>query len=157
MIELRNLSKHFGNVVAVHRLNLPGNTREIFGFMGPNGAGKTTTLRRMGGVLAPTEGLVMIDGLNMASEPEKAKKRIGFIKDQPFLYEKLTGMEFLRYTAELYGVKDALFRVKSGEVLRKFLLYDWGNELIESYSHGMKQRLILSAGILPDPKGIVVD
>jgi ABC-2 type transport system ATP-binding protein len=157
MIELRNLTKRFGEMVAVNRLNLSVSKGEIFGFIGPNGAGKTTTLRMMGGVLAPTEGLMVIDGLNMASEPEKAKKRIGFIPDRPFLYEKLTGMEFLRFTADLYGIKDDLFRKKSEEVLKKFLLYDWGDELIESYSYGMKQRLIISAAILHDPKVIVVD
>jgi ABC-2 type transport system ATP-binding protein len=157
MIELKNLTKRFGNVVAVNRLNLSVSKGEIFGFIGPNGAGKTTTLRMMGGVLAPTEGSVVIDGLNMAGEPEKAKKRIGFIPDRPFLYEKLTGMEFLRFTADLYEIKDDLFRKKSEEVLKKFLLYDWGDELIESYSHGMKQRLIISAAILHDPKVIVVD
>lgn len=157
MIELKNLTKRFGNVVAVNRLNLSVSKGEIFGFIGPNGAGKTTTLRMMGGVLAPTEGSVVIDGLHMASEPEKAKKRIGFIPDRPFLYEKLTGMEFLRFTADLYEIKDDLFRKKSEEALKKFLLYDWGDELIESYSHGMKQRLIISAAILHDPKVIVVD
>jgi ABC-2 type transport system ATP-binding protein len=157
MIELKNLTKCFGNVVAVNRLNLSVSKGEIFGFIGPNGAGKTTTLRMMGGVLAPTEGTVVIDGLNMASEPEKVKKRIGFIPDRPFLYEKLTGMEFLRFTADLYEIKDDLFRKKSEEALKKFLLYDWGDELIESYSHGMKQRLIISAAILHDPKVIVVD
>jgi len=157
MIELKNLTKRFGNVVAVNRLNLSVSKGEIFGFIGPNGAGKTTTLRMMGGVLAPTEGSVVIDGLHMASEPEKAKKRIGFIPDRPFLYEKLTGMEFLRFTADLYEIKDDLFRIKSEELLKKFLLYDWGDELIESYSHGMKQRLIISAAILHDPKVIVVD
>lgn len=157
MIELKNLTKRFGNVVAVNRLNLSVSKGEIFGFIGPNGAGKTTTLRMMGGVLAPTEGSVVIDGLNMASEPEKAKKRIGFIPDRPFLYEKLTGMEFLRFTADLYEIKDDLFRKKSEEFLKKFLLYDWGDKLIESYSHGMKQRLIISAAILHDPKVIVVD
>jgi ABC-2 type transport system ATP-binding protein len=157
MIELKNLTKRFGNVVAVNRLNLSVSKGEIFGFIGPNGAGKTTTLRIMGGVLAPTEGSVMIDGLNMASEPEKVKKRIGFIPDRPFLYEKLTGMEFLRFTADLYGIEEGLFRIKSEEVLKQFSLYHWANELIESYSHGMKQRLIISAAILHDPKVIVVD
>jgi len=157
MIELKNLTKCFGNVVAVDQLNLSVPKGEIFGFIGPNGAGKTTTLRMMGGVLAPTEGSVMIDGVNMTSEPEKAKKRVGFIPDRSFLYEKLTGMEFLRFTADLYGVEDDLFRKKSEEVLKKFLLYDWGDELIESYSHGMKQRLIISAAVLHDPKVIVVD
>jgi ABC-2 type transport system ATP-binding protein len=157
MIELKNLTKHFGKVVAVNRLNLSVSKGEIFGFIGPNGAGKTTTLRMMGGVLAPTEGSVIIDGINMEDEPEKAKRRIGFIPDRPFLYEKLTGMEFLRFTADLFGMKEGLFHQKSEQVLKQFSLYNWGDELIESYSHGMKQRLIISAAILHDPKVIVVD
>jgi len=157
MIELRNLTKKFGEMVAVNRLNLSVSEGEIFGFIGPNGAGKTTTLRMMGGVLAPTEGSVVIDGIHMADEPEEAKKRIGFIPDRPFLYEKLTGMEFLKFTADLYGMGDHLFRKKSEEILKKFSLYNWADELIESYSHGMKQRLIISAAILHDPKVIVVD
>jgi ABC-2 type transport system ATP-binding protein len=111
----------------------------------------------MGGVLAPTEGSVIIDGINIAEEPEEAKKRIGFIPDRPFLYEKLTGMEFLRFTADLYGIEDGLFYKKSEEVLKKFSLDDWAEELIESYSHGMKQRLILSAAILHEPKVIIID
>lgn len=157
MIELKNLTKRFGDVIAVNRLNLSISKGEIFGFIGPNGAGKTTTLRMMGGVLAPTEGYVIIDGINMEEEPEKVKRRIGFIPDRPFLYEKLTGMEFLRFTADLYGMEDGLFYKKSEEILKKFSLYDWADELIESYSHGMKQRLIISAAILHDPKVIVVD
>ena len=157
MIELINLTKEFGEIVAVNRLNLSVSEGEIFGFIGPNGAGKTTTLRMMGGVLIPTEGSVMIDGIDMAHEPEKAKKRIGFIPDRPFLYEKLTGMEFLKFTADLYGIEDSSFRNKSEQILKKFSLNNWADELIESYSHGMKQRLVISAAILHDPKVIVVD
>lgn len=157
MIELRNLTKRFGNVVAVHELALSVPQREIFGFIGPNGAGKTTTLRMMGGVLAPTEGSVIIDGLAMDKNPEDAKRRIGFIPDRPFLYEKLTGMEFLRFTADLYGIEDGLFRKKSEELLKQFTLWDWANQLIEAYSHGMKQRLIILAALLHDPRVIVVD
>jgi ABC-2 type transport system ATP-binding protein len=157
MIELRNLTKRFGDIVAVHRLTLSVSEGEIFGFIGPNGAGKTTTLRMMGGILAPTEGSVVINGIDMAEEPEKAKRRIGFIPDRPYLYEKLTGMEFLRFTADLYGIGDGEFHEKSEKVLKQFSLYHWSDELIECYSHGMKQRLIISAAILHDPKVIVVD
>jgi ABC-2 type transport system ATP-binding protein len=157
MIELINLTKRFGKVVAVRQINLTVSKGEIFGFIGPNGAGKTTTLRMMGGVLAPTEGCVIIDGIDMAEKPEEAKKRIGFIPDRPFLYEKLTGMEFLRFTADLYGVEDHLFHEKAKEVLSQFSLYNWADELIEAYSHGMKQRLIIGAAILHNPKIIVVD
>jgi ABC-2 type transport system ATP-binding protein len=157
MIELKNLTKRFGDIVAVNRLSLSVSGGEIFGFIGPNGAGKTTTLRMMGGVLAPTEGRVIIEGIDMAEEPEKAKKRIGFIPDRPFLYEKLTGVEFLRFTADLYDIGDGEFREKSEKILKQFSLYHWRDELVESYSHGMKQRLIISAAILHDPKVIVVD
>jgi len=157
MIELKNLTKHFGKIVAVHRLNLTVSEGEIFGFIGPNGAGKTTTLRMMGGILAPTEGTVIIDGIDMANEPEKAKERVGFIPDRPFLYEKLTGIEFLRFTADLYGIGGGEFKEKAEKTLKQFSLDHWADELIESYSHGMKQRLIISAAILHDPKVIVVD
>jgi ABC-2 type transport system ATP-binding protein len=141
----------------VNCLNLSVSEGEIFGFIGPNGAGKTTTLRMMGGVIAPTEGSVTIDGINMADHPEKAKKKIGFIPDRPFIYEKLTGMEFLRFISDLYGIEDGLFYERSEKILKNFSLYHWANELIESYSHGMKQRLVISAAILHDPKVIVVD
>lgn len=157
MIELRNLTKRFGDIVAVNRLNLSVSGGEIFGFIGPNGAGKTTTLRMMGGILAPTEGSVIIEGIDIGKEPEKAKKRIGFIPDRPFLYEKLTGMEFLRFTADLYGMGDDAFHEKVERILKQFSLHRWADELIESYSHGMKQRLIISAAILHDPTVIVVD
>lgn len=157
MIELRDLTKRYGELVAVNRLNLSIDPGEIFGFIGPNGAGKTTTLRMMGGILAPTEGSVVIDGVDMAAEPEKVKKRIGFIPDRPFVYEKLTGREFLRFTADLYGMRDGVLDEKSMEVLKLFSLDDWADELIEAYSHGMKQRLIMSATILHDPKVIIVD
>ena len=157
MIELRNLTKMFGNIVAVNQLNLSVSKGEIFGFIGPNGAGKTTTLKIMSGILAPTEGSVMIDGIDMARQPEKAKQRMGYIPDRPFLYEKLTGMEFLRFTADLFGVEDGLFKEKSESLLKKFSIYDWRDELIESYSHGMKQRLIISAALLHEPKALIID
>ncbi len=157
MIELKNLTKRFGKTIAVHRLNLSIPQGEIFGFVGPNGAGKTTTLRMMSGVLAPTEGSVMIDGINMAEDPENAKRRIGYIPDRPFLYEKLTGREFLRFTADLYGLEEAFFNQKSKELLRQFSLDPWADDLIESYSHGMRQRLIISAALLHEPKVIIMD
>ena len=157
MIELKNLTKRYGHLVAVNRLNLSIARGEIFGFIGPNGAGKTTTLRMMGGILAPSEGSVIIGGMDMAVEPERVKKSIGFIPDRPFVYEKLTGKEFLRFTADLFGIKDAAFQEKSDKILKQFALEDWADELIESYSHGMKQRLIMSAAILHDPEAIIVD
>jgi len=157
MIELSNLTKRYGNLLAVNRINLSIPRGEIFGFIGPNGAGKTTTIRMMGGVLAPTEGSIVIDGISMAEEPEKAKQRIGFIPDRPFLYEKLTGWEFMRFSADMYGVEEKTFSERSAHLLKMFSLGDWADELIEAYSHGMKQRLIISAALLHDPVVIIVD
>lgn len=157
MIELKNLSKKYGNLLAVDNLELMVSKGEIFGFIGPNGAGKTTTINMMGGVLAPTSGAVMICGINMADQPEQAKRKIGFIPDRPYLYEKLTGMEFLKFIADLYDVDEDTFFKKSQEKLDMFFLSDRSNELIESYSHGMKQRLIMAAALLHDPEVIVVD
>ncbi|MBM4351826.1 MAG: ABC transporter ATP-binding protein [Deltaproteobacteria bacterium] len=157
MIELKNLTKKFGSLAAVNRINLSVSEGEIFGFIGPNGAGKTTTLRMMSGILSPTEGSVTIDGIDMARQPEKAKQRMGYIPDRPFVYEKLTGMEYLRFTADLFGVEDGLFKGQSESLLKKFSLYDWRDDLIGSYSHGMKQRLIISAALLHNPRVLVID
>ncbi|MGA3207069.1 MAG: ABC transporter ATP-binding protein [Syntrophales bacterium] len=157
MIELNNLTKRYGNTLAVNNLNLSVSRGEIYGFIGPNGAGKTTTIRIMGGVLAPTDGVVVIDGINMADDPEGVKRRIGFIPDRPFIYEKLTGMEFMRFSADLYGVDERIFLDKAQTLLKKFAIFNWADELIESYSHGMKQRLIISSALLHDPTVIIVD
>ncbi len=157
MIELKDLTKHFGPVIAVDHLNLTVRSGEIFGFIGPNGAGKTTTIRMMGGVLLPTAGTVAIDGIDMAQDPETAKRKVGFIPDRPFLYEKLTGLEFLRFTADLFGVDGKRFREKSRDVLKLFSLSGRADELIESYSQGMKQRLAFAAALLHDPSVVIVD
>jgi ABC-2 type transport system ATP-binding protein len=157
MIELRNIAKTYGSYTALHQLNLSVPAGEVFGFIGPNGAGKTTTIKIIGGILAPTEGTVRIAGIDMARDPVAAKQRIGFIPDRPYLYEKLTGMEFLQFTADVYGVTHAVFQEKAFTLLEMFALADWGEELIESYSHGMKQRLIMCAALLHDPEVLVVD
>ena len=157
MIELKSLTKKYGNFKAVDNLNLTVNKGEIFGFIGPNGAGKTTTIKMIGGLLEPTEGIVKIAGIDMQKQPEAAKGKIGFIPDRPYIYEKLTGMEFLKFTADLYGVPNEIYLQKARENLEMFSLLDWSNELIESYSHGMKQRLIMSAALLHDPEVIIVD
>lgn len=157
MIELRNLTKKYADFLAVNNLNLSIEKGEMFGFIGPNGAGKTTTIKIMGGILSPSSGEVTIAGIPMSQEPEKAKQKIGFIPDRPYLYEKLTGMEFLRFTADLYDVDEKVFFEKAEDKLDMFSLTDWPDELIESYSHGMKQRLIMAAALLHDPEVIIVD
>ncbi len=157
MIELKNLSKRYGDVVAVNDLNIHIAQGEIFGFIGPNGAGKTTTIKMIGGILVPTAGDVRICDIAMAENPETAKLKIGFIPDRPYLYEKLTGMEFLKFIADLYRMDPRDFLIKAPEKLELFSLSDWSDELIESYSHGMKQRLIMASALLHEPEVIIVD
>jgi ABC-2 type transport system ATP-binding protein len=157
MIELDHISKQYGKVLAVDDLTLHIPRGEIFGFIGPNGAGKTTTIKMMGGILMPTSGSIRIGGISMKEEPEAAKQKIGFIPDRPYLYEKLTGLEFLKFIADLYHMETNNFREKALNNLRLFSLEDWSDELIESYSHGMKQRLIMAAAMLHDPEVIIVD
>jgi len=157
MIELVNLTKRYGKNHAVEELNLTVPDGELFGFIGPNGAGKTTTIRMIGGLLAPTAGQVIIDGVDITSDPVGVKRKIGLIPDRPFLYEKLTGIEFLQFTADLFELNHSDFESKSREWLNLFGLWDRANELIEAYSHGMKQRLIMSAALLHDPRLLIVD
>jgi ABC-2 type transport system ATP-binding protein len=157
MIVLDGVSKSFGRFKAVDQLSLSIPAGEVFGFIGPNGAGKTTTIRMMGGILKPTVGSVFIGGLNMATDPEAAKRQIGFIPDRPYLYEKLTGMEFMQFTADFYSFDSRNFISRADRLLEQFSLADWRHELIESYSHGMRQRLIMAAALLHEPRVIIVD
>lgn len=157
MIDLTNITKDYGTTIAVNNLNLHIASGEIYGFIGPNGAGKTTTIRMMGGIIEPSSGSIIIDGIDMKENPVAAKKIIGVVPDRPFLYEKLTGAEFLKFIADIYEVDAKLVRQRSGDLLRQFALWDWANEIIEAYSHGMKQRLIIAAALMHDPKILVVD
>lgn len=157
MIELTNLTKDYGTTLAVNNLSMSVSCGEIYGFIGPNGAGKTTTIRMMGGIIEPTSGEIRISGINVRKDPVEAKKIIGFVPDRPFLYEKLTGMEFLKFVSDLYHVDMKVFVRRSEELLKQFALWNWANEIIEAYSHGMKQRLIIAAALLHDPKVMIID
>ena len=157
MIQLSDLSKRYATIHAVKSLDLTVPKGEIFGFIGPNGAGKTTTIKMLGGIIAPTSGTVHICGIDMAVEPEQAKQKIGFIQDRPYLYEKLTAMEFLQFTADLYGINRNGFSQQARDRLRQFSLIDWADELIESFSHGMKQRLVMASALIIQPEVIIVD
>lgn len=157
MIEIRELTKKYGKLTAVNELSLSIPAGEIFGFIGPNGAGKTTTIGMMAGLLAPTSGSVSICGIDMLKYPKRAKQKIGYIPDRPYIYEKLTAMEFLKFTADLFSMKQDEFEQKAEFQLNKFSLIDWADSLIESFSHGMKQRLIMTAALLHEPEVIVVD
>lgn len=157
MIRLEHLSKVYGRTTAVKDLSFEVAGGELFGFIGPNGAGKTTTIKMMTGLLAPTSGRVWIRGIDMALNPQQAKQAIGFIPDRPYLYEKLTGREFLSFIGDLYNVPPAESQRRAEKWLVTFGLDEWGHELIEAYSHGMKQRLIMSAALLHEPRVLVVD
>lgn len=157
MIELNKLTKKYGKFMAVDGLNLVVPRGEIFGFIGPNGAGKTTTISMMAGILVPTSGEVSICGIDMVTSPREAKKRIGYIPDRPYLYEKLTAMEFLKFMGDLYEMDSDEFDHRAESSLTRFSLLDWADQLIESFSHGMKQRLIMAAALMHDPQVVVVD
>jgi ABC-2 type transport system ATP-binding protein len=157
MIAIENLVKQYGSFAAVNGVTLDVRPGEIHGFLGPNGAGKTTTLRMIAGLLKPTSGRVLVNGHDMAREPEGAKASLGFIPDRPFIYEKLTAGEFLRFHAGLYGIHGEGVDERAREMLELFDLTRWENELVESFSHGMKQRLVMSAAFLHRPKAVAVD
>jgi len=146
MIAVENLVKRYGSFTAVDEVSLNVAPGQIHGFLGPNGAGKTTSIRIIAGLLKPTAGRIIVNGHDLAREPEAAKAALGFIPDRPFIYEKLTAGEFLRFHAGLYGMSDRDIELRIHEMLDIFELGKWQHELVESFSHGMKQRLVMSAG-----------
>jgi len=157
MILVDNLVKNYGGFTAVDGVTLEVGPGEIHGFLGPNGAGKTTTIRIVAGLLKPTSGRVVIDGHDLATSAEAAKAALGFIPDRPFIYEKLTAGEFLRFHAGLYGMDGNGIGHRVAEVLELFELTRWKGELVESSSHGMRQRLVMCAAFLHRPRAVLVD
>ncbi len=157
MIKLTDVVKKYTNIVAVNNISLQIKKGEVFGFLGPNGAGKTTTIKMIVGILAPTSGEIRVDGIDVLKAPTKAKKSVGFIPDRPYIYEKLTAMEFLFFVGGLFDMDKELVNKRAVGLLELFELDKWGNELVEQFSHGMRQRLIMSAAFLHQPKVIVVD
>jgi len=157
MIAIQDLVKRYGSFTAVDGVSLEVPAGQIHGFLGPNGAGKTTTIRIIAGLLKPTSGRVLVNGHDLAVEPEEAKASLGFIPDRPFIYEKLTAGEFLQFHAGLYGMDNGTVGGRVREMLDLFELGRWENELVESFSHGMKQRLVMSAAFLHRPRAVVVD
>lgn len=132
-------------------------TGTVFGLLGPNGAGKTTTIRMLAGVLTPTAGRILIDGVDLAADPVESKRRVGYIPDRPYLYDKLTAREFLRFVGRIYGMAPDVVATRTEQLLEENQLRDRGDELIEAYSHGMKQRLTMSAALLHEPRALIVD
>jgi ABC-2 type transport system ATP-binding protein len=157
VIRINQLTKRYGRFTAVDRIDLAVPRGELFGFLGPNGAGKTTTFRMIAGILRPTGGTIEVGGIDINRRPLEAKARLGFIPDRPFVYDKLTGAEFLRFAAALYGQQGVVIERRIDELLELFELTRWKNELTESYSHGMRQKLIISGALVHRPEVIVVD
>jgi ABC-2 type transport system ATP-binding protein len=157
MIRIDNVVKRYGGFTAVDGVSLDVAEGEIHGFLGPNGAGKTTTIRMIAGLLKPTSGAISINGHDLQREPEAAKASLGFIPDRPFIYEKLTAGEFLRFHAGLYGMDGNGSAQRIGELLELFELKHWEGELVEAFSHGMKQRLVMCAAFLHRPRAVLVD
>jgi ABC-2 type transport system ATP-binding protein len=157
MIAIHDLVKRYGQFTAVDGVSLDVQPGEIHGFLGPNGAGKTTTLRMIAGLLKPTTGSVTVNGHDMTQHPEQAKASLGFIPDRPFIYEKLTAGEFLRFHGGLYGMNGNGLGDRVREMLELFELGRWENELVESFSHGMKQRVVMCAAFLHRPRAVIVD
>jgi ABC-2 type transport system ATP-binding protein len=157
LIRTQGLQKRYGRFLAVKGIDLHVHKGEVFGFLGPNGAGKTTTMKMIAGLLKPTAGTVHIDGINTAHDPVGAKRQIGYIPDRPYLYERLTGLEFLSFVGGIYAMDEADIAERSAELLEFIGLGNFGSELIEGYSHGMKQRLSLAAALLHRPPLLIID
>jgi ABC-2 type transport system ATP-binding protein len=157
MIEIHNLTKTFGTFKAIDGLTLRVEPGEIFGFLGPNGAGKTTTVKILSGIMRPTAGRVSVAGCDVALDPLGAKRAMAYIPDEPFVYPKLTGWEFLRFIGDLYSVPVPEQKKRIPELLETFELAEQSGELLESYSHGMKQKLLIASVLLRRPKAVLFD
>jgi ABC-2 type transport system ATP-binding protein len=157
LIQTQNLIKRYGDKPAVNGVTFDVYGGEVFGFLGPNGAGKTTTIKMMVGLLQPTAGTVRVAGYDVQSQPLLAKAANGYVPDTPNLYGKLSGRELLRFVGDLYEMKRDKIRERSEELLRLFDLAEAGDDLIDSYSHGMKQKVAMAAALIHDPKVLVLD
>jgi ABC-2 type transport system ATP-binding protein len=155
MIELRGVTKTFGTKRAVDGLDLRVRAGELFAFLGPNGAGKTTTIKMVCGLLVPTAGRVLVGGHPATSQ--EARQLLAYVPDQPYLYEKLTGREFLKFVVEMYGLDTRIAARRIGELIETFEMAEYIDELTESYSHGMKQRVVFAAALVHDPRVLIVD
>jgi ABC-2 type transport system ATP-binding protein len=157
MIEAEHLTKTYGDLAAVNDVSLKVARGQIYGFLGPNGAGKTTTIRLLVGLLRPTSGTVRIDGLDLALDGLAARSRLAYLPDTPYLYEKLTGREFVHFVAGLYGVPPEVAVRRTAGLMPLFGLADRADDLIEGYSHGMRQKTVMVAALVHDPAVLFLD
>ncbi|MEL7059458.1 MAG: ABC transporter ATP-binding protein [Acidobacteriota bacterium] len=157
MIETVELTKRYGDKLALDRLDLRIDRGELFCFLGPNGAGKTTTIRMLTGLARPTSGTARVGGFDLVTDTIEAKRLLGYVPDTPHLYDKLTGREFLRFVAGLYRLDEGRFEALSTELLEAFEIAAVADRLVEGYSHGMRQKLSFAACFLHEPQVVVVD
>ncbi|MBL7077116.1 MAG: ABC transporter ATP-binding protein [Kiritimatiellae bacterium] len=157
MISVKNLSKHYGSLVAVDDLTLEVPKGELFCFLGPNGAGKTTTIKLMTGLLRPRTGTIRICDIDIVQDPVTAKLKMGYIPDMPYLYDRLTTTEFFRFTGEIYNLSHDLVEAQLEEQFNTFSLNDYRNVLVKDLSHGLRQRLVYAATFLHDPEVLFID
>ena len=157
MIEIVNISKSYGKKIAVDDLSLSVRKGEFYGFLGPNGSGKTTTIKVLTGLLRPDNGGATVAGIDVLREPEKAKAKIGYIPDSPYLYEKLTGREFLEFCGGLYGVPKARMESQINWILELFGMESWIDRRCEEYSHGMRQKVVFGSAFVHDPEVLIID
>lgn len=157
MIKITNLTKRYGDFLAVDDISLEVRRGEVFGFLGPNGAGKTTTIRILVGLSLPSSGSVTIDDRDVVEHALSVKAMTGYIPDRPFLYEKLTALEFLRFVADLYAKPWRECERRATELIDYFGLRQWGGSRIENFSHGMKQKLVIIGALIHDPQLLVID
>lgn len=157
MLQIKNIVKKFGSFTAVNCINVHINQGELYGFLGPNGAGKTTTIKMIAGIYAPTSGSISINGIDISKDPVKAKLQIGYVPDQPYLYDKLTGREFLYFSGGLYNLDKKTIQHKIDELVDLLKIESWLDKRTEKYSQGMRQRITIASALLHDPKLIVLD
>ncbi|HEV3119703.1 MAG TPA: ABC transporter ATP-binding protein [Gemmataceae bacterium] len=157
MIELNEVTKKYGTKTAVQGLTLNIEAGELFAFLGPNGAGKTTTIKLVCGLLFPTSGTVKVGGYDLQSEGDRARQLISYVPDQPYLYEKLTGREFLQFISDMYGMERTHGLERIEAMVELFELGDFVDDLTERYSHGMRQRTVFAAALLHEPRALIVD
>jgi ABC-2 type transport system ATP-binding protein len=157
MLKLINLTKKFGEFTAVDNLNLEVKKGDLYGFLGPNGAGKTTTIKMIAGLYNPTSGSMMIDDIDNQKDSLKTKEIFAYIPDTPFLYDKLTGKEFLYFCGGLYSIPKKLLKNKIDSLVDLLKIGDWLNKRTEEYSRGMQQRITIASAFLHDPKLLIVD
>jgi ABC-2 type transport system ATP-binding protein len=157
MIQTRALSKRFGDLHAVESLDLNIAQGEFFAFLGPNGAGKTTTIRMLAGLLKPTAGTAVVGGFDIQRDPEQAKARLAYVPDFPYTYDKLTGIEFMQFVGDIFGLAPDAVEQRTDALFDRFHLNDYRHELTENLSHGTRQRLVISSALLHEPEVLIID